>query len=232
MERLAPVVQDSTSKKGKSLTERVDEATDWVRRVRQEGREWSVLPDPTVPELRPNMKSEERGWSAAKHRIAEELQELTSLWQVGVEKRRDANNLGIYRWSDPNCTAASAGVKGPKTQPVLQAILDINCSDGTPVAPLRVTAAAGEWSREPELEFYVDFETVSDLDDDFSQIPNRGGQPMIFMIGCGHVQNGAWVFRCFQRTPSQKPMRRRSLMPGLPICRMYVQPQSLPVAQR
>ena len=47
------------------------------------------------------------------------------------------------------------------------------------------------------MEFYVDFETVSDLDDDFSKIPERDGQPLIFMIGCGYVANGHWRWECF-----------------------------------
>ena len=34
-------------------------------------------------------------------------------------------------------------------------------------------------------------------DDDFSQLPTRGGQPLIFMVGCGHLEDGRFVFRCF-----------------------------------
>jgi len=60
-----------------------------------------------------------------------------------------------------------------------------------------VGAARERWHEPPALEFYVDFETVSDLDDDFSAIPERGGQNLIFMIGCGHVENGEWRFECF-----------------------------------
>jgi hypothetical protein len=198
LERLGPVGQDSTLSKGKPLGTAVEEAVAWVRRLRREGMKWSVLPEPTVPELRPNMGSDHSGpWTAAKRRIGRELQELTSLWYVGVDKRRDANNLGIYKWTDAHCSAAALGVSGPKTQPVLQAVLDINRSDGLLVAPPHVTSAESDWRAEPTLEFYVDFETVSDLDDDFSKIPKRGGQPIIFMIGCGHVEDGGWQFRCF-----------------------------------
>src|SRR5262249_42005374 len=143
--------------------------------------------------------------NAVKHEIAQELQELTTLWYVGVEKRRAANARGIYCWSDPRCTAEALGVTGSKTRPVLQAILDINRGVDPGVAPHRVTAASQEWHRTPELEFYVDFETVSDLDDDFSQIPTRGGQPMIFMIGCGHVEDGDWKFKSFTADALTEP---------------------------
>lgn len=199
MERLAPVSQDSALSKGTSLAAAVQEACDWLRRVRSNGIKWSALPEPTVPELRPNMGNDEDSpWGAAKKRIAKDLEELTLLWQVGPGKRKDANNLGIFRWRDPKCTAVSLGVTGPRTQPVLQAILDVNQSDkGPAVSPPRVTAAEDVWRMQSTLEFYVDFETVNDLNDDFSKIPMRGGQPMIFMIGCGHLENGNWQFKCF-----------------------------------
>ena len=59
-------------------------------------------------------------------------------------------------------------------------------------APPRLSGAASH-----RLEFYVDFETVSDLDDDFARIPEKGGQPLIFMIGCGHMEKGEWQWSCF-----------------------------------
>lgn len=198
MELLAPVRHESILRKGTSLGQAVSQATDWVRHVRGEGKQWSVLPQTTIPELHPNMKNDQDSpWSQAKRQIGGELEDLTSLWFVGVDKRKDANTIGIYRWRDPRCTAASIGVTGEKLQPTLQAILTINQStQGPAVAPSRVTAMENVWRVEPALEFYVDFETVNDLNDDFSLIPKRGGLPMIFMIGCGHLENGTWQFQC------------------------------------
>ena len=199
MDRLAPVAQGGALRKGIVLSDAVADATDWVRRVRREGASWVPTPDPSVPELRPNMGNDEDApWSLAKRKIADELNELTLLWQVGVEKRRDANSRGILRWKDTSCTAVALGVTGPKTQPVLQAILDINQgTQGAPVAPSRVIASEEVWGSVPPLEFYVDFETVTDLNDDFSMIPERGGLSMLFMIGCGHIEDDQWQFKCF-----------------------------------
>jgi len=199
MERLAPVNQNSNLSKGRPLGEAVIEALEWVRRVRKEGATWSVLPKPTLPELRPNMKhTQDAPWSVAKKRIAKELEELTLLWNVGIDKRRRANQHGIYSWRDTNCNTVSLGVNGEKTQPVLQAMLDINQSnDGPPIRPSRVKSGQSEWRDVPPLELYVDFETVSDINDDFSQIPKRGGQPLIFMIGCGHIEKEKWYFESF-----------------------------------
>ena len=35
------------------------------------------------------------------------------------------------------------------------------------------------------------------VDDDFTLFPEKGGQPLIFMIGCGHIENRDWIFRSF-----------------------------------
>ena len=137
-------------------------------------------------------------WHGAKTRIAAELAEPTMLWQVGVGGRESAMEAGVDRWSDPAFTAAVAGVTGGTNAPKLDAILDVNRSiDGPTVWPSKVSSGEAEWRGEPPLEFYVDFETVSDLDDDFASLPEKGGQPLIFMIGCGHLQNGDWHWSCF-----------------------------------
>ena len=35
------------------------------------------------------------------------------------------------------------------------------------------------WKDKPELEFFVDFETVTDVNDDFSNFPYRSGNSLI-----------------------------------------------------
>ncbi len=204
LDRLAPVSKDAMLSNDEPLSETVERAIDWIRRLRRFGSSWSVLPSPDVHELRPNMKNtSDAPWHAAKKSIANEHGELTQVWQIGVERRDTlvAGSSGaepIARWDDPALTPELAGVKGPKTAPILQAVLDVNRdADGPPVRPCRITALEHEWRKPELLEFFVDFETVNDLDDDFSQLPARGGQPLIFMIGCGHVEGGRFVFRCF-----------------------------------
>ncbi len=197
MERLGPVAQDARTRSN-SIEELTHETCEWLRRVRSKGSGWKVLPSPDVPDLWPNMgNTRDDPWHGAKGRIAEELGELTMLWQVGMEKRYTGHEAGVYDWRDASCTADLLGFPKGKRQPVLQAIMDINRSTAGPnVQPSRLGNSDPVW-RDPALEFYVDFETVSDLDDDFSKVPLKGGQPLIFMIGCGHLENGRWVYKSF-----------------------------------
>ena len=196
---LAPVTQGHSKDNVGWLAEAVYLACNWIRRVRREGSTWEVFPEPSVDELRPNMgRASDYPWHVAKQEIGNRLQDLTLLWEVGVPKRNQANAGGIFRWTDPAVSAATMGITGSRQAPVLDAILEINRSDiGPPVSPVSVTSASEIWRHVAPLEFYVDFETVSDLNDDFSLIPRRGGQPLIFMIGCGHIEDGKWMFSCF-----------------------------------
>ena len=192
MERLGPITFDP------GLSSSVTEAEIWVRRVRADGHKWSILPTPTVEELWPNMgETSDFPWHAAKINIARELSEITLLWQVGLTKRVSAHQKGLYSWQDHGVQASSLGLSGDSATK-LDAILAVNRgSNGPAFQPDHVISGEEVWRDTPPVEFYVDFEVVSDLNDDFSNLPYKGGQPLIFLIGCGHIYKGEWVFKSF-----------------------------------
>ncbi len=196
-ERIARVRHD-TFIRGRStdLRDIVQQAAAWVRRVRTEGAEWRALPVPSVPELWPNMKaSEDAPWHEAKRRIAEELADLTLLPRVGVSDRARAHAIGITRWDDPRLSATALGLTG-REAPILDAVLAVNRDGGDPVRPARVQRGES-WRVVPPVEVFVDFEFLQDLADDFSAFPRKGGQALIFQVGCGTYRDAAWRFRQF-----------------------------------
>lgn len=194
-ERLARVRHDVLLRgRGVELRELVHQATSWVRRVRTEGAEWRVLPVPSVAELWPNMKAEDAGWHDAKAKIANALGELTLLPRIGVAERARAHASGITRWDDPRLSAAILGV-GPRDAAFVDAVLEVNRDGGPLLRPARLRD--GSWRMRAPVEAYVDFEFLQDLADDFSAFPRKGGQPLIFQIGCGTYRGGTWRFRQF-----------------------------------
>ncbi|MEO8681288.1 MAG: hypothetical protein ABI665_19720 [Vicinamibacterales bacterium] len=74
-------------------------------------------------------------------------------------------------------------------------------ASGSIVFPDKLTVAENSWRLPAAAEFYVDFETVSDLDDDFARFPEASGQALIFMIGCGSLTQSntgpKWTHRVF-----------------------------------
>ena len=193
LERLGPVPADDAK-----LADAVDAAAAWLRRVREEGRGWQVLPQPSVAELWPNMNNDKSDypWHDAKKQIASVLGEVTLVTNVGLKHRRLAHAQGILSWQDPRCTVDALGVTGASTAPRVQAVLDAN-RGALPVHPAHITAARDQWHAAPPLEFYVDFEHVTDSADNGEAFPSAQGYPLVFMVGCGHMEDGRWQFRCF-----------------------------------
>lgn len=200
------------------ISDAVEEALEWIRRVRTEGHKWQLNP-PSVPELYPNMSGSSddmqidrnhpepdadaedgisQDWGSMKKWLAQELKELTQLWQVSVNGREQAHKMGIYRWDDPRISPEHVLTRGVASYgPKLAQMLEVNTGNGPLILPARIEQDRDVWHPTPGVEFYVDFEFCSDLNDDFSALPEKGGQPLIFMIGCGHVEEGEWQFGCW-----------------------------------
>jgi hypothetical protein len=215
-ERLARVDRARTLKSGGSVADLAITACNWLRRLRAHGDRWQALPVPSVDELWPNARhTEDHPWHQAKREIAHALEDLTLLPRITPVRRAQGLVAGVRCWSDGRCSAALLGITGEKHPALVDAVIAANQSpaDGPLVFPDRVTANEPLW-REPVVpEFYVDFETVSDLDDDFSAFPKAGGQPLIFMIGCGHFagppDRRCWTFSAFTVRSLSLPEERR-----------------------
>ena len=216
--RLGPVLRDGNVANRIPIATEVERALAWIRRVRTEGCGWQLTPVPSVAELYPNMKGPDyrvsvdenhpepeadvddgvsQDWGSLKKWLANQLKELTLLPNVGAARRREGHDAGICKWDNPKLTPATVGVTGGQQGPTLQRFLEVNTRDGPLVLPSHIDQDRDVWHTTPALEFYVDFEFCSDLNDDFSNLPEKGGQPLIFMIGCGHLENEEWQFRLF-----------------------------------
>jgi hypothetical protein len=167
MERLGKIAPDEVPRGGKSPYETAAAAVAWQRRVRTEGADWVASPTPSVPELQPNPRNSR-----------------DSPWHSA--KLQIAQEVRDAQWP----TGSIAQGNGLRQPPL------VATSQGNAITPDRLGGGDEPW-RATGLAFYVDFETVNDLNDDFSRIPSKGGQNLIFTIGCGHVDEGSWVFESF-----------------------------------
>lgn len=201
-ERLARVDDGRILGDRGTLEDIVAAACDWRRRLKHFGASWDVTPMPSVPELAPHMRNDDDGpWHGAKKQIAEITAELTLLPGMNPRRRAAANQLGIMRWDD-----AAPGISGsvldvaPYLMGQCDAVLAANRprfdEDGHSVANSADNAVLPAhiglygWRIPAPIEFYVDFESISNLDDDFGALPAVGGTPMIFQIGCGWLEDG------------------------------------------
>jgi hypothetical protein len=198
-DRLARVPHDTIVRgRGIDLREAVQQAAAWIRRVRTEGAEWRVLPLPSVPELWPNMKADQDGpWHDAKAKVGVALADLTLLPRVNMTHRARAHEAGVTRWDDPRMSSRMLGITSEKEAEIVDAVLAVNRPGGESVRPQRMVRSTQVWRQRAEVEAFVDFEFLQDLDDDFATFPRKGGQSVIFQIGCGTYRDGEWLFRQF-----------------------------------
>ena len=163
------------------------EAVAWIRRVREEGASWKAIP-PSIPELRPNMKNrKDSPWHKAKSEIAEAIGEPTKIWQIGLDRRDQLVAAGHGDCSAKGFDISVVAGSATDTDSRVRTMVSINRDQsGIDFYPSVIPWNREEWAAPQTLEFFVDFETTSNLDDDFSRLPEQGGQPLIFMIGCAH----------------------------------------------
>lgn len=182
-------------------------AVEWIRRLQKYGHKWSPESAragnlPSVPELYPNMSnSEDFPFHYAKKKIAEAIDEITRVWYCGVSNREYAHSLGKYRLSDVSVDDLNVRTH---TQDVIASILDRNSQSTNFIVTQRAELSTdiisndlNGWQTEEENnDMYVDFETVSNVNDDFSTFPKMGGTEMIWMIGCGFrdTETKEWKF--------------------------------------
>ena len=171
----------------KSFIQLTETAIEQKRRLKKEGREWSIDP-PSNDLLFPNMcvKSDyDYPWYNVKKEIALRNDEITLVYNCSSSNREYAQKQNINKWSDPLCTASTLGINGDKMAPIIDTMLDINRSTAsTLITPQIIENNKQEWQTSDDLELFIDFETANDLSmEDFSHLPYAQTGSRIFLIG-------------------------------------------------
>jgi putative phage-type endonuclease len=155
--------------------EETTKAVNWIRKLRREGHTWATNP-PSNLELYPNMcvvsECQKR-----KAEIAEELGEITQVYYCGVKNREAAYKKQVTSWKDPRCTTEVLNINGPKIKPIVDAILSTNRSTDLYNPPY----LPHNFIPKHYIEFYIDFETVNDL--------QNTSVEYLFMVGIGYRVN-------------------------------------------
>jgi len=143
--------------------------------------------------LRPNMKNKyDYKWKKAKKIIAYQREELTLLWNCGISKRNKALANGISNWNDFKMYCKKN--EGFQNNIIYQ-ILEINypSSSSSSSSQVDLIYPNNKYEFQEDLKdlippreepfIVLDFETLNNLNDDFSNLPEKGGCDMIFLCG-------------------------------------------------
>jgi hypothetical protein len=175
------------------------EAIMWLRNLRTNGSLWNPH-CPTIPEMYPNCSNRlDSPWTKIKGQLADELDEITQIWYVGMPHRIQAHSQGIMSWKDPRCTSETLGITGQCKPKTIDAILAMNRSTTDIILPHVIQNDLSEWQTESPVDFFVDFETINGCFESFDiDITNtKTCSDFVFMIGIGYVKNGIWQYEVF-----------------------------------
>lgn len=197
--------------KDNKLKEKTIQAIEWMKDLKTNGLNWNINP-PSRTELYPNMcNTFDYPWHDTKKEIANKIKDITILWKCGTMDRKTAFNKNIFKWKDRRCNSSVLGFKN-KNAIILDNIIDINKQYKNKIDTSHVkqifNSGESKRSKRDKIEFYVDFETCSDINDNFDKYVMYNNEllkeesfnnTLIFMIGIGwiHPKSGKWIFKSF-----------------------------------
>lgn len=197
--------------------EKNEKAIEWYREVKNEGEEWEFDYNSEKFERRilPNMKNQMSSpWTYAKKKIAETIGEITSMYGCSNKIKDIAISLNIYTWKNPRFIpeVIDKYIINDNEREIIKTMIN-QYFEGKILNFEKIKSKEKiEISNIPE--FYIDFETVSNINDDFSKLPKPGGIDMIFMIGCGYTnkRNNKWTYRVFRATELNEKEERKIII--------------------
>ena len=177
----------------KDYIKKVDNAISWINKMRNEGSDWKLLPQPSLNELYPNMKNDKDGeHRSLKIDLSNRINEITNIWWCGFDKRQIAHSKNIYNWMDSRLNANVMEFSNSKISNLIDNILNVNRS--TDMIKLNNLNNC-HIEKENTLEFYLDFETINNDLGQFEIDININN--VIFVVGLGWIENNKWKYKSF-----------------------------------
>jgi predicted RecB family nuclease len=130
-------------------------------------------------------------WNNEKRIIADELGEITSIWNCGVKNRNIAISNGINSWQDPLCNSKNIGITNSNSS-IIDKILDINRQEIDLIRPAKIKNNIYDWKNKCKNELFIDFETLTNLFNEDIKTER------IFLIGVGWYDNEIWSYKSFK----------------------------------
>ena len=179
----------------------IRDALKWLKRLHTHRKDWILLPQPSVKELYPNMNQKDGVWLTEKKRVAEEIQEITLVWNITYEKRCILVEKGITRWSDPILLSQiyPYKVKDNKRQLVQEQMIHINSQSELKISPRKLKKPEFiKVVKDQSNSIILDIESTSNLKETESYFEDLETieKPRICIIGT-ILNNEELVFKDF-----------------------------------
>lgn len=199
-------------------------AINWLRHLRSptSGLQYAdpMNPSDLHPELYPNLKNhDDFPWSKYKKDIAIHIKDITLMYRCGPKVRDYVHQCGITKWTElkPDNIIFNAG----KVKNQIMNFVKAQQEHYQPRQLDKIKVSA--------IEYYIDFEAISNMYDDFKTFPVAGDYSMIFLIGAvivnnikGTIQHHYYLIKKLDKK-AEKNMVKDMLNDFKEICKPYNQ---------
>jgi hypothetical protein len=137
--------------------------------------------NPEVSGIYPNLNVKGDMYNFKK-KIAEEIKDITSVWNCSTTHRNIAFENNIRKWTDSKLNSHILGIKGHRGI-IIDSMLDINRQSIDIIRPRRINTDMYQWRNTNDTaDIYVDFETMP-------SIFTNTGNDFLFLIGIYYNSN-------------------------------------------
>tara|TARA_B100000900_G_scaffold388416_1_gene380432 strand:+ start:8282 stop:9919 length:1638 start_codon:yes stop_codon:yes gene_type:complete len=182
------------------MRDKILHALGWLDNLNRYYDEWLIYPKPTITELYPNMNIKTGPWVKEKCRLAEEIQEITLVWNISYHKRCLLHDKGIYKWSDPLLlnNIYPYEIRETERKRIQEKMIHMNKQNELKISPRRIKNLDFiNHVKDKTNSIVLDFESVINLEERSSYFNDkmRIEIPKICIIGCINLKNN--VFKDF-----------------------------------
>ena len=182
------------------MKDKILHALAWLDNLNNYYDEWLIYPKPTITELYPNMNIKTGIWLKEKKRLAEEIQEITLVWNISYHKRCLLHDKGIYTWSDPlllNNIYPYDVLIGERHR-IQEKMIHMNRQNELKISPRRIKNRDFiNHIKDRDNSIVLDIESVINIEERTSYFNDeiRDEIPKICIIGCINLKNN--IFKDF-----------------------------------
>ena len=182
------------------MRDKILHALGWLDNLNNFYDEWLIYPKPTITELYPNMNIKTGSWIKEKKRLAEEIREITLVWNISYHKRCLLHDKGIYTWDDPMLlnNIYPYEVHKKERHRIQEKMIHINKQNELKISPRRIKNRDFiNHIKDKSNSIVLDFESVINLEERTSYFNDsiRDEIPKICIIGCIDLKNN--IFKDF-----------------------------------
>ena len=146
----------------KEIKELFLDAYEWIKELRLNYKNMDISPKPNYKELYPNMNNNESDWENEKYKLATEIKEITSVWNISYNERCDFLEKGIECWDDDKLLK---NLKESKKRNIQERMIHMNKNTDILLYPRKNISSTFQEILSLKNDIYFDVESFLSFDE-------------------------------------------------------------------